>query len=68
MVTPIQELIEKLEANKVLNANVLHFIESMDLLKKEQNLIVKSFKDGWAKGTDFKADAEEYYNKNYKNK
>lgn len=64
--TPIEELIEKLKINPILNANILHTIDSMDLLKKEHDEIVKAFRNGWANGVNFKADAEEYFNKNYK--
>ena len=66
--TPIEELIEKLKVNPILNANVLHTIESMELLKKEEKLIVNTFKDGWACGADFHADPQDYYNKKYKSK
>ena len=66
--TPIEELIEKLKVNSVLNANILHDIESLDLLKKEHDQIVKAFRSGWANGANWKADAEEYFNENYKTK
>jgi hypothetical protein len=66
MKTPVEELIEKLELNPVLNANVLHLINSMDLLKKEHDEIISSYKIGWANGADFKADPEHYFLKKYK--
>ena len=64
--TPIEELIEKLKINPILNANVLHIIESLDLIKKEHDEIVKAFRNGWANGVNFKADAENYFDKTYK--
>jgi hypothetical protein len=41
-------------------------IESLDLIKKEHDEIVKAFRNGWANGVNFKADAENYFDKTYK--
>lgn len=59
--TPLQEFIETIEEKGQWIPEYL----KKEALKKEKDIIIQSWKEGWKQGANFSADPELYFTSNF---